>query len=75
MLERLPSDPPEAIGADAVPLGPLLASIFHAPMVSVVSAFATNARFSMAELVPGFDPSHSRLISYDALCIAERCSC
>lgn len=64
LLAALRREPPRLICSDSVPLGPLLASIFGAPLVALMSTFATNDVFPPTELVPGFDPAHPALVDY-----------
>lgn len=64
LLDVLVADPPDVVCADSVPLGPLLAGIFAAPMVSLVPTLATNAAFTPAELIDGFTPDHPGMGRY-----------
>lgn len=57
-------DVPDLICSDAVELGPLLAGLFGAPMVSLVPNLASNEHFTPAQMVPGFDPTHPALREY-----------
>lgn len=66
LLAALRREPPRLICCDSVPLGPLLAGLFGAPLVAMVPTFATNAQFPPTELVPGFDPAHPALADYFA---------
>lgn len=64
LLERLHADHPAVVCSDAVVLGPLLAGIFSAPLVSLVPNFAVNQHVGLDQLVPGFDPTHPALARY-----------
>lgn len=66
LVARLRQDVPDLVCADAVALGPLLAGIFGAPMVTLVPNLATNAHFPPSALVPAFDPTHPALADYGA---------
>lgn len=66
LLAALRREPPRLVCCDSVSLGPLLAGIFGAPLVSLVPTFATNAQFPPTELVPGFDPAHPALVDHFA---------
>lgn len=56
LLERFRRHVPDAICSDSVVLGPLLAGVLDVPTVSLVSNFASNKHFSMAEIMPGSIP-------------------
>lgn len=66
LLARFRHDPPEAVCADAVVLGPLLAGVFDVPLVSLMPNFASNEHFSLAELIPGFDDAGTYFAPYYA---------
>lgn len=66
LLAALRPEPPRLICCDSVPLGPLLAGLFRAPLVALAPTFVTNAQLPPTELVPGFDPAHPALVGYFA---------
>jgi MGT family glycosyltransferase len=66
LLARFRRDTPDLVCTDAVVLGPMLAGALNVPLVSLVPTFASNEHFSLAQLVPGFDPGSPLLAEYDA---------
>ncbi len=66
LVEHFRRDRPDLICSDAVILGPMLAGVLDVPMVSLVPNFASNEHFSPREVVPGFDPTHPKLVEYGA---------
>lgn len=64
LLERLHPDPPAVLCSDSVVLGPLLAGVFAAPVVSLVANFAMNDHVQPDRFMAGFDPDHPGLVEY-----------
>lgn len=64
LLDVIAADPPDVVCVDSVPLGPLVAGIVGAPMISLVPTLATNTAFTPAELIDGFTPDHPGMRRY-----------
>ena len=66
LLERFRRDRVELVCFDSVVLGPLLAAALGARTVSLVPNLVSNEHFSLAEILPGFDPAHPGLAAHNA---------
>lgn len=64
LLDALANDPPSVVCHDSVMLGPLLASMFSVPSVSLVANFAMNEHVRPDAFMAGFDPAHPGLADY-----------
>lgn len=64
LLDALADDPPSVVCHDSVMLGPLLASMFSVPSVSLVANFAMNEHVRPDAFMADFDPAHPGLADY-----------